>query len=358
MKVKYLYFILLLVLLLIFHYCKTSPTQSEITTRADIGFISIINGKHSIILMDIDGSNQVNVTKDSDLDILNFHFSPDGSKIYFASAFGESGISLYSYDIENKTRVKLTDNAGSDQQPNLSLQGDKIAFISTRNTHPNTGLCVLDLSSNSISKLICPDEIRFIYEPKFSPDGQKIVFHAVLNDETQHIFLVNTDGTGSKKLTSYSDLNQNPQFSPDGTKIVFKAQDINQRSDIYSMDISGNNLTNLTYDSLSHVSGLYYISKESPKILYVDHKYHSESDSSEYQIKTVNLDGTSSSVIATFSKRVYVGEYSLDGSKIVFQYWYDGNGGDIAIMGSNGENITILTKTSNHCHHPKFNPNI
>jgi Tol biopolymer transport system component len=54
--------------------------------------------------------------------------------------------------------------------------------------------------------------------PDISPDGETIVFTGV-KDEDDHIFSINTDGSGLKQLTTATD--SHPDFSPDGKQIAF-----------------------------------------------------------------------------------------------------------------------------------------
>ncbi len=352
---KYGCFISLLILMIsaIFHSCKTSPTQLEINTSADIGFVSIRDGKHSIILMDIDGSNQLNITEDSIYDILNFGYTNHGNKILFSASYEDFTRSLYFYNIRSKSRTKLTDESSSDYDPDISFDDTKIVFTYFQNDRPNTNLAILDLTTKEITRLINRGEIENVYEPRFSPDATKIVYYASLKDGSHHVYSMYVDGTGLSKLTSLSNWNKYPQFSPDGTKIIFNSKDENHRVDIYSMDLTGGYHTNITYDSISHVASTFSFSHYGSKLLYSVHKYYSEGDSSVYEIKDVNLDGKNDSLIASFPERVSLGEYSPDGSIIVFQL-----NGNICTMDLDGNNIEHKSNPAYHDHHPKFRPNL
>jgi len=65
---------------------------------------------------------------------------------------------------------------------------------------------------------------------------------------TGEIYVMNTDGTGQKRLT---DIPGNdhwpPTWSPDSTRIAFTS-DGPQGSDIYAMNADGSGLTNVTGD--------------------------------------------------------------------------------------------------------------
>jgi|GEM_PF-4071970 len=78
------------------------------------------------------------------------------------------------------------------------------------------GLSVIDTNGTNIRKLVGGKGL--MGHPAFSPDGKKIVF-ALRKDEFKdyEIYVINTDGTALKKLTT----GRYPDWSPDGSKIVF-----------------------------------------------------------------------------------------------------------------------------------------
>jgi hypothetical protein len=61
-------------------------------------------------------------------------------------------------------------------------------------------------------------------EPKFSPDGKKIIFSVGPTAEGLDIATINIDGTGFKKIITWRGEQNSPDFSPDGTKIAFESK--------------------------------------------------------------------------------------------------------------------------------------
>lgn len=65
--------------------------------------------------------------------------------------------------------------------------------------------------------------LYFQVEPAWSPDGSSIAF-ASLRDGTSHIFVMNADGTGTRRLTDGKQDDDHPSWSVDGTRIVFSRE--------------------------------------------------------------------------------------------------------------------------------------
>ncbi|MBN1894665.1 PD40 domain-containing protein, partial [bacterium] len=75
----------------------------------------------------------------------------------------------------------------------------------------------------SVQDLVSMDRIS---EPQVSPDGKQAVFVLRRTDLEQnkgirHLWLVNTDGTGLRRLTSQGPGDFNPQWSADGESVYF-----------------------------------------------------------------------------------------------------------------------------------------
>jgi Tol biopolymer transport system component len=68
-----------------------------------------------------------------------------------------------------------------------------------------------------------PKGLFFQVEPAWSPDGTKFVFVS-RRDGRFHVYVMNLDGTGVRRLTSSEKDDHNPAWSPDGTKIVFSRE--------------------------------------------------------------------------------------------------------------------------------------
>jgi len=60
-----------------------------------------------------------------------------------------------------------------------------------------------------------------IDRPRFSPDGRRIVFSIVMDDQSKQVATIRADGTGLRILTAVPGYAQDPVWSPDGTWILY-----------------------------------------------------------------------------------------------------------------------------------------
>jgi TolB protein len=150
------------------------------------------------------------------------------------SLFGEHP-DAESVPYENRLLTNLSrhtfSSVGRDFDPDLHDEDQTLVFASTRNCeHPDIflkrvdGFAVTQLTSDPA------DDIQ----PRFSPDGQKIVFCSNRTDNWD-IWLVNRDGTGLTQLTSDGTDEVAPCWSPDGTQIAFTAW--NRRSHQWQLSL-------------------------------------------------------------------------------------------------------------------------
>jgi TolB protein len=157
---------------------------------------------------------------------------------------------------------------------------------------------------------------------RFSPDGRHIAFSS-LRQGAREIWVMNADGSEQRRLTELGVATNLPDWSPDGTRIVFHAARGDGNFDIYAMDANGGNLTRLT----SQNSMLRPRWAPDGRRLLV-HWYESTVPCPcagslpqcpcDGRIGVMNIDGSGLQLLPRVGRDDGFGDWSPDGSRIVF----------------------------------------
>ena len=222
-------------------------------------------GEFPIYLMETDGTNQVHATTLMKISSVPPAWSPDGTRIAFATSYYDEHTKIYVMDAEGTNLARLFDPSPevpywSDWSPAWSPDGKRLAFMSTRDGNFDIYVSEVD-GANPVPLTQRPDFDSgfeeffadlfgtilggtFFVNFAWSPDGSKIAFHQG-EAGNFYIYLMEDDGTNLVNLTDDPADDQWPAWSPDGTKIPF-ASDRNGNAEVYVMLADGTNPINLT----------------------------------------------------------------------------------------------------------------
>lgn len=218
---------------------------------------SLKNGEISQIWeCDYDGKNARQITQENTLLLSPVYVPPkpgaqSAAFIYVSYRSGQPKMLLAS--LKNGQGEPLLSLRGTQLMPAISLQRDKIAFISDTMQNPDLFLQAVDFEKGPIGK---PQQVFSAPKasqgsPVFSPDGKKIAF--VSNkDGAPKIYVMDIPlpGANFKKLapqliTRKNRENTAPTWSPDGKKIAYTARSQGNRQ-IWMYDFSTRQETQLT----------------------------------------------------------------------------------------------------------------
>lgn len=145
--------------------------------------------------------------------------APDAVAIHFL-ALDDNGYShLFAFAPGLLPLTRLTNGPWDDITPNLSPDGKKLAFASSRNNYFD--IYLLNLENGQVSRLT--DSPAYDASPTWSPDGQWVLFETVL-DENLEIAIVSADDPSQViRLTDSPSLDQHPIWSPNGRQIIFSS---------------------------------------------------------------------------------------------------------------------------------------
>ena len=193
--------------------------------------------RSELMIADADGSNPRKLVPGTEIDY-NASFSYDGQWVVFTSERSGSA-DIFRARVDGTALQQLTDSPAFDDQAALSPDDRSLAFVSTRGDG-STDIYILDLESHKIRNVTNTPGGDF--RPSWSPDGQRIAFSSDRGTGFPHqdfpgpagkwehvhaahaasVYLINTDGTGLRKLTTdQAMMAGSPKWSSDGTKVVF-----------------------------------------------------------------------------------------------------------------------------------------
>jgi Tol biopolymer transport system component len=240
---------------------------------------SPINLCEEICSIRVDGDGFKRLTDNEFWDLVPC-WSDDDSQIAFLS-FRET-LDIFMMDVDGSNIREVYDSEFHDSD--LHYSNGKIAF--TRNSQ----IWMMDEDGTNPTQVTDPPRagewgnavLPFgDYDPNLSPDGNRIVFERMVNDEIVHgnynIYVINVDGSGETAITDTGYTQALPVWSHSGEQIVYLLGAIGNEGkyDIYLMNSDGSENHNITpeyfpADFLCHDP---IFSKDDSKIFFIGEWY-------------------------------------------------------------------------------------
>jgi TolB protein len=216
------------------------------------------DGKTWVGVMEADGSNQKLLAEGTAPD-----WSRDGKQIAFSSADGQ----IWVMNVDGSNKIQVTRSSTHKSGPSWSPDGKQMVFILVRNpgsrTDPQTRVGIMNSDGTNERILTAEDRTNVRVEPDgsvtvletahdagapaWSAVEDKIVFWSGIETKYGQIWVINADGTGSKQLTADPTHrnSDDPSWSPDGKQILFSTGR-SGRNELWIMDADGKNQRKLS----------------------------------------------------------------------------------------------------------------
>ena len=167
-----------------------------------------------------------------------YALSPDGTALCMALG-GDLFVGVFAGGKLNRATFEQITTIGGIASPSWSPAGDWIAFDSDYQDPKGAqaiwkvvadGTALTDLSVHGTGEWMMPS---------WDPTGVRIAYvRYVVPTPTSEIFVMNADGSNSKRLTRNNSMDLFPRFSPDGTHICYESS-ANGVTTIHVMNING-----------------------------------------------------------------------------------------------------------------------
>jgi TolB protein len=211
--------------------CPPQPDRSQ-------GYIWALYPEYDIFLGSPDGGTPVRLTDTPGYDA-EAAVSPDGSRIVFTSV-RDGDLELYSMRTDGGDVRRLTSRVGFDGGPFYSWDGRFIVYRSNYLEKPEeiaeyrallakglmrpTRAEVFFMNADGSSQTQVTRTGDANWSPFMHPNGRQIIYSSNLHDPQKRsfsLYVINTDGTGTERVSFGARFDSFPMFSPDGTKLLF-----------------------------------------------------------------------------------------------------------------------------------------
>jgi Tol biopolymer transport system component len=272
--------------------------------------------------------------------------SPKGSPELIFVSTRDSYYAIYGADASGKHAHRLTKEKGDpstpeglflETEPAWSPDGSKIAFISRRDGPAH--VYVMQADGTGARRLT--DTPRDDEHPSWSPDGRRIVF-----GREGILAVIPADGGKARRILIRPGSAIDPAWSPDGKLIAFSYRSPGTPvREIYVMRPDGSGVRRLT--KLGDVSAAPAWSPDGRRIA-----FESNAFGDHYEIYTVGLDGKSPQrVTISESSDTLEPAWSPDGRELAFS-----REGALWTTNPAGTSVQQLTETKNNDSSPAFRP--
>lgn len=178
---------------------------------------------YDIYVMNVDGSNPVNLTHTPDISEAGAVFSPDDTQIVFTAGTiaWEQDLYLMNSDGTNYHQIELEFETAF--SPSWSPDGSQIAFSGVKDGF--MGLWIANVDGTNLHQIA--DGQLPVEDVAWSPLGNEIAFTSRkpnVYPEVVDIYLINTDGSNLRNFTDSPEADWMPSWTADGRLLFLSRQ--------------------------------------------------------------------------------------------------------------------------------------
>lgn len=236
-----------------------------------------------------DGTDEVNLTQTSHGREMDPTWSPDGTRVAFASN-RDGNFDIYTMAADGTDVQQVTFVSAGEPwefvesfEPTWSPDGTQIAYTGYRATEswPDIYIASVGQTEETFAETAVTDTTDFLSaaQPDWSPDGTALLYTGYFDQYTTDVWRINADGTGAVNLTdpegSFDGTDLDPAWSADGTRVTWVSENNGGFGvDVYVMQADGTGEVAATTDSQEKYEPEF--SPDGSQILYQINYYNPE----------------------------------------------------------------------------------
>jgi len=225
-----------------------------------------------------------------------------------------------------------------------------LAFVSTRDG--DYAIFEMDADGGAQHRLTpregngssSPARLFFQIEPAWSPDGSQIAFSS-RRSGTSHVYVMNADGTGTRRLTTGKKNDSHPTWSPDGTRLAFERD-----GDIQVMSADGSGVRRIS-DVIAEEREPAW-SPDGAWLAYV----RRTPGTAARELWLMRPDGSEQRALTSQDATVATPAWSPDSTRIVFASNKDDDVYALFTIGLDGKRLRRVVPTASDDFEPSWSP--
>lgn len=281
--------------------------------------------------------------------------TPMGGAEQIAFASNRTGaVEIWLMNVDGTELQQITNIPEGACEPKWSPDGLKIVFISPCIRHfssyPGANLYVINADGTGMVPL--PNVPGGDYDPSWSPDGDQIAFTSLREGGVPGIYIINMLTFAVKSLVEDETRTiSQPAWSPNGKEIAY----VNSDNRIWVMDVNGENRHSLVSGSGDYIINAPAWSPDGSVVIYSRQALSDTTGSTVLMAVRYTQTGDMPVEVPN-SQLVLDVNYSFDGNWLLFTSWFSGNH-DIYVMRANGVDRHVIVQDPAYDFDPVWRPN-
>ena len=182
-----------------------------------IAFVATKTGFKEIYTIEVDGSNLVQLTRDSSISV-SPALSSDGSLLAY-TGYQSGYADVYQISLASGSRQRILKYPGTNSGASYSPDSNRLAVTLSKDGNPE--LYVTDSGGGSARRLTATPGVES--SPTWSPDGREIIYSSDQGGRPM-LYRISASGGLPQPLRTGFGYNTEPNWSPDGKRIVFNTR--------------------------------------------------------------------------------------------------------------------------------------